>query len=113
MGVARSDWVAVDPFRRDLLALRALQSLVYAYHQRPVGYECLNKQSQQQAACLPTRPGGTAQNPMVAAELFLFVQAQGSEGGSYGSLAWSEDQSCEQQLNMLEDAIGEQWREGG
>jgi hypothetical protein len=50
---------------------------------------------------------------MVAAELFLFVQAQGSEGGSYGSLAWSEDQSCEQQLNMLEDAIGEQWREGG
>jgi hypothetical protein len=42
---------------------------------------------------------------MVAAELFLFVQAHRSEGGGYGSLAWGEDQSCEQQLNMLEDAI--------
>jgi hypothetical protein len=76
--VARSDRVAVDPFCPDLLALRPLQSLVYAYHQRPLGYECLNKQSQQEAARLPTRPGGTAQDPMVAAEPFLFVQAHGA-----------------------------------
>src|SRR5215208_4802757 len=113
VGVAGSDRVAVDPFCCDLLALTALQSLVYAYHQRPLGYECLNKQSQQEAARLPTRPDGTAQNPMVAAEPFLFVQAHRSESGGYSSLAWGEDKTCEQQLNMLPDAIGEQWREGG
>jgi hypothetical protein len=49
---------------------------------------------------------------MVAAEPFLIVQAHRSEGGGYGSLAWGEDRTCEQQLNMLPDATGEQWREG-
>ena len=110
--MAGSERVAVDPFCRDLLALRPLQSLLYTYHQRPFGYEYLNKQSQQEAARLPTRPDGTAQNPMVAPEAFLFVQAYRSEGGGYGSFAWGEDQTYEQQLNMLEGALGEQWREG-
>src|SRR5215213_7647724 len=113
VGVAGSDRVAVDPFCRDLLALTSLHRLVHAYHQRRFAYQCLHKQSQQEAARLPTRPGGTAQNPMVAAEPFLFVQAHRSESGGYGSLAWGEDQTSEQQLNMLPDAIGEQWREGG
>src|SRR5215207_6462408 len=54
VGVAGSDRVAVDPFCRDLLALTPLQSLVYAYHQRPVGYECLNEQTQQEAARFPS-----------------------------------------------------------
>jgi hypothetical protein len=50
---------------------------------------------------------------MVAAELPFLVKAHRSQGGGYGSLTGGEDRACEQQLDMLPNALGKQWREGG
>ena len=48
---------------------------------------------------------------MVAAESSFAVEANRSQGGGYGPLAWGEYRIRYKQVDMLEDAFGEQWRE--
>jgi hypothetical protein len=50
---------------------------------------------------------------MVATEPPFLPQAYRSQGGGYGPLARGEDRARKQQLDMLEDALGEKWRERG
>ena len=67
--------VAVDAFGANVLPPPPLQGLVYAHNQRSFGYEGFHEQTQQDAAYLPTRPDGAAQEPMVATEAPLVLQA--------------------------------------
>jgi hypothetical protein len=49
---------------------------------------------------------------MVAMELLVLAQAHGTQGGTHRSFARSEDRACQKHLDMLEDTLGEKWREG-
>src|SRR5215212_8291088 len=50
---------------------------------------------------------------MVALEPFLLVQAHRAQGRADGSAPRSEDGACHEHLNVLEDTLGEEWREEG
>ena len=50
---------------------------------------------------------------MVTMESFVLVQAHRAQGRANGSTARSEDGACHEHSNMLEDTLGEKWREGG
>ncbi|HZB09273.1 MAG TPA: hypothetical protein VE525_09210 [Rubrobacter sp.] len=113
MLAARAHWVAVDAFGTNLLPPPPLQGLVDAHNERSFGYEGFHEQPQQDAAYLPTRPDGAAEHPMVATEAPFLLRAHRSPGGGYGPLSRGEDCARQEQLDMLEDAFGEKWRERG
>jgi hypothetical protein len=48
---------------------------------------------------------------MIAAESPFLLQTDRSQGAGYSPLARGEHRTRHKQLDMLEDAIGEQWRE--
>ncbi len=50
---------------------------------------------------------------MVAMELLVLVQAHRFQGRTHRPFARSEDRTRHKQLDMLEDAFGEKWRERG
>ena len=114
VGVAGADRITVDPFRGDPLSPAAFKGLVYAHNQRrSFGYEGFHQQLQQDAAGFLARPYGTAEHPVVAMELLLLVQAHRFQGRTHRPFARSEDRTREQHLHMLEDSLGEKWREWG
>ena len=74
----------------DLLTPTSLQSLVYAHDQRiSFGHQHLHQQPQENATHLPTRPAGTAEDPMVAMESLVLVQAHRAQGRADGSASRS------------------------
>jgi hypothetical protein len=114
VGAAGTCGVAVDPLGRDLLPLAPLERLIYAHDQWfPFGYEGFHQRIQKDAARLPARPDSMAQHSVVAMEGLLLVQAHRSQGRTHRPIARSEDRTREQHLDMLEDALGEKWRERG
>jgi len=46
-----------------------------------------------------------SENSMVRVEALVLVQVHCPQGGSYGSLSWSEDRASEQHLGVLPDAF--------
>jgi len=110
--MAGSDRVAVDALRRYLLPLAALQGLVDAHHQRPVRDERLHERLEEQATRFRARPLRAAQDPMVAMESLVSVQTHRAQGGAHRPFSRGEDRARQQYLDVLEDTLGEQWREG-
>ncbi len=49
---------------------------------------------------------------MVTMELLVLVQTHRTQGGADGTLARGEDRACQKHLDVLEDTLGEKWREG-
>src|SRR5215216_2136010 len=79
---------------------------VDAHDQRiSFGHERLHQQPQEHATHLPTRPAGTAEDPMVAMESLVLVQAHRAQGRADGSASRSEDGACYEHLNVLEDTL--------
>jgi hypothetical protein len=49
---------------------------------------------------------------MVAMETSLLVQAHRTQGGTDGACAGSENGARQEDLGVLPDSFGEEWREG-
>lgn len=112
VAVAGTHRVPVDALRFDLLSPAPLQRLIDAQDERfSFGHESLHEQPQQHTARLPARPVGAAQDPMVAMEAPLLVQAHRAQGRTDGPSSGSEDRPRHQHHGVLEDALGKQWRE--
>ena len=105
--------VTVDAFRGDLLSPAPLQRFVYAQYERSIRRESFHQQLQQDTARFPARPCCAAQDPMIAAESPFLLQTHRSQGAGYGPLARGDHRTSNKQLDMLEDAFGEQWRDRG
>src|SRR5215212_3835558 len=59
-----------------------------------------------------TRAASAAQDPMVAVEALLLIEAHRAQSGANGSASRSEDRARDEHSNLSPDAFGEQWREG-
>jgi hypothetical protein len=73
--VAGAYRITVEAFGPGLLAPTSFQGFVYAQDEWPFRNERLYEQSQQDAARLAARPAGTAEDPMVAMEALMLIQA--------------------------------------
>src|SRR5215213_2712941 len=106
MRVGRANRIAVDALGSNLLPVASLQCLIDAYDQRiSFGHERLHQQSQQHTARLLTRPASAVENPVVAVESLLLIQAHRAQGGANSSASRSEDRACHEHLNMAPDAL--------
>jgi hypothetical protein len=104
--VGGTDRVAVDALGGDPLTPASLQRLVDANYQgAPFGHKRLNQQPQEHSADLEARPASTAENPVVAMEALLLVQAHRAQGGSDRPGAWSENRPYEQHPSVPKDAL--------
>jgi hypothetical protein len=50
---------------------------------------------------------------MVAMEPPLLIESRRAQGGTGGAFARGEDRASDKNLYVLEDSLGEQWREWG
>jgi hypothetical protein len=53
------------------------------------------------------------ENPVLTVEALVLVQARRTQGRAERPGARGEDRSYQQQLGMLPNALGEEWRKGG
>jgi hypothetical protein len=110
--VAGADGVAVDPLRSDLLAPPALQRLVHADDQRPLGHKDDHEQFKQDAPDGQPGPASAVEHAVVATEPSVVRQAHDPQRSRDRALAGGKDGSGEQHQRVRPDAAREAWREG-
>ena len=103
MALTRSDGIAINPFRGDLLTASPFQRIVEPQDNRTLGNEDVDQDQQQWLTDSPTRPAGAIEHAMIVLKVPTLTQAHHRQNGRDSAAAGSQDRAHDQNLSVIPD----------
>ena len=108
MTMTGADRIAIDPFGFDLRSTATFNGMVQTQYHWTAAGKGPEQPSQQNLAGFQTRPAFSVQNPMKRLEVWISIQTDDAQNGSYSALSRSQDRTDQHELSMLPYAFGKQ-----